>query len=132
MPGPVGARIDHIMLPVTDLDVSIHFYSRLFQMVIIRFREPKEGRTRAVHIGYEDNPAQPTIELIETPEPADLLRGRIGGHICFHVENLVAFHDAIKTDKIPFEAPSNQTDAHDRIWMRDPDGHMLEIVSRTR
>ena len=47
-------RIRHTMLPVSDLDRSIDFYTRLFGMDIMRIREQPKERVGYMGYGCED------------------------------------------------------------------------------
>ena len=45
-------RIRHTMLPVSNLDRSIDFYTRVFKMDIQRLRNAPERNERVAYVGY--------------------------------------------------------------------------------
>ena len=125
-----GGRIDHVMLPVAELERSLAFYALVFGMVVIRRRDARQGRPQAAHIGYDGGSAQATIELIEASPPMEPPSKSGAGHICIHLPDMAAFRETIRAHGILAEGVSSLAPEGDRIWIRDPDGHMLEIVSR--
>ena len=125
-----GGRIDHVMLPVAELERSLAFYALVFGMVVIRRRDARQGRPQAAHIGYDGGSAQSTIELIEVTPPSEGHAKSGSGHICIHLPDMAAFRETIRAHEILTEGVSSLAPEGDRIWIRDPDGHMLEIVSR--
>jgi len=62
--GDITFRIRHTMLPVSDLDRSIDFYTRLFGMDIQRLRAAPERKERVAYVGYGSDDDSHALELI--------------------------------------------------------------------
>ena len=56
-------RLLHTMLRVGNLERSIHFYTQVLGMQLLRRSENPEYKYSLAFVGYEGNPAQAEIEL---------------------------------------------------------------------
>jgi lactoylglutathione lyase len=122
-------RIHHTMLPVSNLERSIEFYTRLFGMQVMGRRSDPNRQVEVGHVGYGDRATQPSIELIQdvsanapaTVKPA-------GGHISIHVNDLTKLCGVLEGAGVEFKQPlSRRAGGNLRAWVRDPDGHELEL-----
>ena len=124
---PAVASLDHLVLTVADIARTCDFYSRALGMIVMRFGE---GRV-ALHFGRQKinlHQADRTFDpkaAAPTPGSADLcflLQGTLDGAIA-HMAALA----------IPVEAgPIERTGATGRIrsiYLRDPDGNLIELAT---
>ena len=120
-------RLDHLVLTVADLDITVEFYTRVLGMEpvtfkggrkALRFGHSKINLHRAGH-EFEPKAARPT------PGSADL---------CFIAdEPLEEVITGLRRAGVPIEeGPVERTGATGTIasvYLRDPDGNLIEISS---
>ena len=126
-------RVHHTMLPVADLDLSIAFYTRLLGMKV-KERHASEARKVEVGlVGYGDEASAPFLELIEdTSEkaPAQVTPANI--HVGIDTSDLRKLCAILEKEGITFIRPLKQRSDGMGLsaWIRDPDGHELELAER--
>jgi lactoylglutathione lyase len=126
-------RVHHTMLPVADLSRSIAFYTRLLGMKL-KERHASEARKVEVGlVGYGDEASAPFLELIQdTSEkaPAQVTPANI--HIGIDTSDLKKLCAILEKEGIMFLRPFKQrSDGMGfSAWVRDPDGHELELAER--
>ncbi len=123
------SHLDHLVLTVRDIEATCDFYSRALWMQVVTFGA---GRS-ALHFGqqkinlhqagaeFEPKAQQPT------PGSADL---------CFisatHLSDVIG---QLTREDIPIEsgplARTGAVGAMQSIYLRDPDGHLIEISNYT-
>jgi len=126
-------RVHHTMLPVADLDRSIAFYTRLLGM---KLKERHASQARKVEvglIGYGDEASAPFLELIrDTSEraPAKVTPANI--HVGIDTSDLRKLCEILQKEGVTFMRPFKQrSDSMGfSAWIRDPDGHELELAER--
>ena len=129
---PALASLDHLVLTVTDIAATCRFYEKILGMTATRFT-PADGSTRwALRFGHQKiNLHQAGAEFDPkatrpTPGSADL---------CFLSDTpLAAWQDHLSTKGIAIEeGPVTRTGATGpilSIYIRDPDGNLIEIGNR--
>lgn len=124
-------RIHHTMLPVTDLERSIDFYTRLFGMRVMGRRSDANRKVEVGHVGYGDRATQPSLELIQdisdqAPPPVQ----PTGGHISIHVSDLQTLCGILQAEGVSFKQRLTARSGRGgwRAWVRDPDGHEIELA----
>jgi lactoylglutathione lyase len=126
-------RVHHTMLPVADLDRSIAFYTRLLGMKV-KERHASEARKVDVGlVGYGDEASAPFLELIQdtsTRAPAQVTPANI--HIGIDTSDLRKLCAVLEKEGVTFLRPFKQrSDGMGfSAWVRDPDGHELELAER--
>jgi len=126
-------RVHHTMLPVADLSRSIAFYTRLLGMKV-KERHASEARKVEVGlVGYGDEATAPFLELIQdTSEraPAQVTPADI--HVGIDTSDLRTLCTILEKEGVTFVRPFNQrSDGMGfSAWIRDPDGHELELAER--
>jgi lactoylglutathione lyase len=126
-------RVHHTMLPVTDLNRSVAFYTRLLGMKL-KERHASEARKVEVGlVGYGDEAAAPFLELIQNTSgraPAQVTPANI--HIGIDTSDLRALCAILEKEGVMFIRPFKQrSDGMGfSAWIRDPDGHELELAER--
>jgi len=126
-------RVHHTMLPVADLDRSISFYTRLLGMKL-KERHPSEARKVDVGlVGYGDEASAPFLELIQdTSERAPTQVTPANIHIGVDTSDLRKLCTILEKEGVTFIRPFKQrSDGMGfSAWVRDPDGHELELAER--
>jgi lactoylglutathione lyase len=122
------------MIPVSDLDRSVDFYTRLFGMDIQRLRNAPERNERVAYLGYGSEDEFPGLELIEIggPDPArKMVPWR--GHVAINVSDLYKFSEQLKAEGVEFtvEPQPNRPGSPDHVaFIKDPDGYTIELNER--
>jgi catechol 2,3-dioxygenase-like lactoylglutathione lyase family enzyme len=119
------ARLDHLVLTVRNLDVSVDFYTRLLRMTLETF---DSGR-KALRFGRQK------INLHETGkefEPKALRPTPGSADLCFVVETpLVEVVDHVRSQGGEILlGPVQRTGAEgpmESAYLRDPDGNLIEL-----
>jgi len=126
-------RVHHTMLPVADLSRSIAFYTRLLGMKV-KERHASEARKVEVGlIGYGAEASAPFLELIQdTSEraPAHVTPANI--HVGIDTSDLRQLCTILEKEGVTFIRPLKQRSDGMGLsaWVRDPDGHELELAER--
>lgn len=125
-------RIYHTMLPVADLDRSIEFYTRLLGMKGMGRRSDDKRKVEVGHVGYGDRDTQPSLELTrDVSEGAPAEVRPTGIHVAIHVNDLHRLCSVLESERIKFIRPLKGVEPGSRrltAWIRDPDGHAIELV----
>ncbi|WP_294260221.1 VOC family protein [uncultured Sphingomonas sp.] len=129
-PAPVAARGDHVAISVTDLDRSADFYKRVFGFP--ELKAPVKNR-RWLDLG--GGFAMHIIPDRTAPVGVDR-----GNHIAFAVADFDGFVAMLVREGIPFtdfeDKPSTiqrlRTDGVRQVYIRDPDGHRIEVNDAAR
>lgn len=123
-------RLDHLVLTVKSIENSCMFYQKVLGMEVIRFGQ---GRT-ALTFGNQK------INLHETGkefEPKAAVPTAGSADLCFITETpITAAMEHLDALNIPIEeGPVKRTGAlgeMDSVYIRDPDGNLLELSSYGR
>jgi lactoylglutathione lyase len=120
-------RIHHTMLPVADFDRSVGFYTRLLGMKPMGHRTDETRKVEVGHVGYGD---QPTLELTkDISENAPPSVRPTGIHVAIQVSDLQRLCGILENEKVTFLQPPKGLGGRRLVaWIRDPDGHALELV----
>jgi catechol 2,3-dioxygenase-like lactoylglutathione lyase family enzyme len=121
-------RIDHVMLPVADLERSIAFYTSALAMQVVARRVDETRRLEIVHVGWDARGGAPTVELTQ----------RLGGgsveplpqmHVAFSTRDLAGLAQIWRRDVPPLQNAADKAlvDKEIRVWIEDPDGHVIEV-----
>jgi lactoylglutathione lyase len=126
-------RVHQTMLPVADLNRSIAFYTRLLGMKV-KERHASEARHVEVGlVGYGAEASAPFLELIaDTSEkaPAQVTTANI--HVGIDTSDLRKLCGILENEGVTFIRPLKQRSDGMGLsaWIRDPDGHELELAER--
>lgn len=126
-------RVHHTMLPVADLDRSIGFYTGLLGMKL-KERHASEARKVEVGlVGYGDEASAPFLELIRDISeraPAQVTPANI--HVGIDTSDLRQLCAILEKEGVTFIRPlKHRSDGMGlSAWVRDPDGHELELAER--
>ncbi len=130
----VKFRIRHTMLPVSDLDRSIDFYTRLFGMDLMRQREQPEQNMRVGYVGYGCEDEGPAIEMIQSGAAGEHPKmAAWAGHVALYVSDLYKLCETLKREGVSFirDAQPVRPGSQDLVaFIQDPDGYTLELTER--
>ena len=125
--------IHHITLLVSNLERSLAFYRNLLGMRLVK-QTVNEDDKSARHFVFGDADGRPGT-LITCLEYPDLDEGRVGRGSTHHfalsvesVEELAAWKQYLQEKGIPTTEVMEREDSRS-IYLRDPDGHIVEIAT---
>lgn len=125
-------RILHTMLRVGNLEKSIHFYTKILGMKVLRQKEYPDGKFTLVFVGYQDESESTVLELTYNwgTEKYDL--GTAFGHIAIEVENAYEACEKVKNlgGKVTREAGPMKHGSTVIAFVEDPDGYKIEFIQK--
>lgn len=123
-------RILHTMLRVGDLDRSIHFYSEVLGMRLLRRKDYPDGKFTLAFLGYQDESEAAALELTYNWGVDSYEMGTAYGHIALEVEDVYKAAEAIRArgGKIIREPGPMNAGATIIAFVEDPDGYPIELL----
>ncbi len=127
-------NIRHTMLPVSNMERTVDFYTRLLGMDIQRIRDVPERNERVRYLGYGIEDEGPSLELIESADS----RGKASlprwtGHIALYVSDCYKLSEKLKAEGVEFvsgPAPNRPGGKDIYAFIKDPDGYVIELTER--
>lgn len=120
------ATFNHIAIYVKNLDKSVSFYSKLFQFDSIPDPFP-ERRITWFKIGEYNQ-----LHIIQSMR--DTIIAQDTYHFCFSVADVNEFVERLSKLNIDYVGADMKTknivsrnDGKKQIWIKDPDGYMVEV-----
>jgi lactoylglutathione lyase len=122
----------HTMLRVTDLDRSIHFYTEVLGMKLLRTTDRPEQKYTLAFVGFASNPDQAEIELTYNYGVKSYDLGNAFGHLALGVEDVYATCENIRRlgGTITREPGPVKGGASLIAFVADPDGYKIELIQR--
>jgi len=122
----------HTMLRVTDLDRSIHFYTEVLGMKLLRTTDRPEQKYTLAFVGFANNPEQAEIELTYNYGAKSYDLGNAFGHLALGVEDVYATCENIRRlgGTITREPGPVKGGASLIAFVADPDGYKIELIQR--
>lgn len=123
-------RMLHTMLRVEDLDASLHFYTELMGMKLLRRSDNKEYEYTLAFVGYGDESHATVLELTYNWGENTYDKGNAYGHIAIEVEDIYGFCGELENQgaevyRKPGPVKGGQTNI---AFVRDPDGYAIELI----
>jgi catechol 2,3-dioxygenase-like lactoylglutathione lyase family enzyme len=127
--------IQHCALVVSDVETARRFYvtvlglEELPRPANFRFGGAwlRAGGDEVHLIAAPDTTCPPGV-----PEPGEAQRTGLATHIAFEVESLAAMRERLLEHGVePVGGPMPRGDGVDQLFLRDPDGYLLELFERT-
>lgn len=123
----IARALNHVSFAVRDVDRSLRFYRDLLGLAPLP--RPDFGIPGA---WLQAGDAQ--IHLIQVPEGSDVgttptAISPMAGHTAFFVTDYDATLDAVRAAGLEVMETSA---AMGQMWVQDPDGHIIELISVTR
>lgn len=127
-------RILHTMIRVGDLEKSLHFYTEILQMQLLRKNDYPEGRFTLAFVGYGEESENTVLELTYNWDTHSYDLGNGFGHIAIEVDDV---YDAVekiraKGGKVIREAGPMKHGHTILAFVEDPDGYKIELLSPAR
>ena len=135
---PVG--VNHLVLNVTDLDRSHHFWTQLMGFRQVGELKPRPNAKRPMEMrfyaGRGGNHHDLALMQIPNPEPAPAERGSMAGtrpglnHVAVEYgdrESWQAQLRCLQAAGVPFHSRINHGMSHS-VYIQDPDGHGIEVL----
>jgi lactoylglutathione lyase len=129
--GPLGYRLAHTMIRVTDLERSIAFYTEMLGMQVLRRAEYPEGRFTNTFVGYGPEDSHPAIELTHNWDQSDAYdKGDGWGHLALEVPVIYEACDKLRQAGIKITREPGPMKHGNRIiaFIEDPDGYKFELI----
>ena len=130
----ITLKIRHTMLPVSDMERTVDFYTRLLGMDVQRIRDVPARNERVRYLGYGNEDEGPSLELIESTET----RGKAPlapwtGHVALYVSDCYKLSEKLKAEGVEFisgPAPNRPGGKDIYAFIKDPDGYVIELTER--
>ncbi len=125
-------RLLHTMLRVGDMERSIHFYTEVMGMRLLRRHEFPAGKFTLAFVGYTDEATGTVIELTHNWGVDHYELGTAFGHIAVAVEDAAATCEVIRQrgGKIVREAGPMKGGTTVIAFVEDPDGYKIELIEK--
>ena len=116
--------LDHIAIPVSDMDRSIHWYMKMFGL---ERRFEKEWGTDPAFLCIGGT----CVALLSTMRGLPSSYPPTVRHFCFRTdeEGFVRALDELKESRIPFDLDDHKVSRS--LYFQDPDGHWIEVTAYT-
>ncbi len=126
-------RILHTMIRVGDLQRSIHFYTELMGMKLLRTSDRPEQKYSLAFVGYGDETSDSVLELTYNYGVDRYDLGAGFGHIAIAVDNAAAACERIRAagGTITREAGPVKGGTSVIAFVQDPDGYKIELIERS-
>jgi lactoylglutathione lyase len=120
------------MLRVGDLQRSIHFYTQILGMTLLRRTENPEYKYSMAFVGYGHNPEHAELELTYNWGVESYEMGTAYGHIALGVPDAYAACEKIKAagGNVTREAGPVKGGTTVIAFVTDPDGYKVELIQR--
>ena len=125
-------RILHTMLRVFDLEKSLHFYTEIMGMRLLRKKDYPKGEFTLAFLGFADEAEQACLELTHNWGEHKYELGNAFGHLAVSVDDV---HKAVediraKGGKISREPGAMNAGTTQLAFIEDPDGYQIELLAR--
>lgn len=123
-------RIMHTMLRVGDMDRSIHFYTEVLGMKVLRKQEYPDNQFTLAFVGYGDEADHAVLELTYNWDQDRYKMGDAYGYIAIGVDDVYAACDTIRErgGKIVRDAGPMKGGSTVIAFVEDPDGYKIEFL----
>lgn len=123
-------RVLHTMLRVGNLEKSLHFYTDIMGMKLLRKSDFPEWKFTLAFVGYGDESDTAVIELTHNWDTESYDLGNAYGHIAIGVEDVYKTCDEIKAagGTVVREAGPMQGSDLVLAFVEDPDGYKVELL----
>lgn len=123
-------RMLHTMLRVGDLDRSLHFYTDVLGMKLLRRSDYPDGRFTLAFVGYGDEESNTVLELTHNWDTSSYDLGDAYGHIAIGVGDVYQACERIRAagGKIVREPGPMKHGTTVLAFVEDPDGYRIELL----
>jgi len=123
-------RMLHTMIRVGDLETSLHFYTQVLGMKLLRRKDYPSGRFTLAFVGFGAEDVSSVIELTHNWDQTQYDLGDAFGHIALGVENIYLMCERIseKGGKVVREPGQMKHGTTVIAFVEDPDGYKIELI----
>lgn len=123
-------RILHTMLRVGNLERSLHFYTEVLGMRLLRKQDYPDGKFTLAFVGYQDESEGAVLELTHNWDQSRYELGTAYGHIAIEVDDAYRACDEIRAlgGKVTREAGPMKHGSTVIAFIEDPDGYKVELI----
>ncbi|MDY0071689.1 MAG: lactoylglutathione lyase [Thauera sp.] len=123
-------RILHTMLRVGNLERSLHFYTEVLGMRLLRKQDYPDGKFTLAFVGYQDESEGAVLELTHNWDQNRYELGTAYGHIAIEVDDAYSACDEIRAlgGKVIREAGPMKHGSTVIAFIEDPDGYKVELI----
>lgn len=123
-------RLLHTMLRVGDLQRSIHFYTEILGMRLLRTSENPTYKYSLAFVGFDDESKGAVIELTYNWGVEHYQMGTAFGHIALGVDKVADTCSSIRRagGKVTREAGPVKGGSTIIAFVEDPDGYQIELI----
>jgi lactoylglutathione lyase len=115
--------LSHFMIQTRDIKASLHFYSRVMELPVVRMMGTEEDPTFLFFPNLEIMPRKDPGAALD-PEKASL------HHVAFHVDDIEEMVNKMRKGGAEFLTPINVNKDGSRWAMsRDPNGNRIEVTT---
>jgi lactoylglutathione lyase len=125
-------KILHTMLRVGDLDRSVHFYTHVLGMRVLRTTDRPDQKYSLTFVGYEDEEDGCVLELTYNYGVNSYDLGTGYGHIAIAVDDCVATCAAIQAKGGNVTRQPGPVNGGTTViaFVTDPDGYKIELIQQ--
>lgn len=125
-------RLLHTMLRVGDLQRSLHFYTEVLGMRVLRQQDVPEGQYTLAFVGYDDEASGTVLELTYNYGVSEYVMGDAFGHLAIAVPDAHAACEAVQAagGKVVRAAGPVKHGTTVIAFVEDPDGYKIEFIQR--
>ena len=123
-------RMLHTMLRVGELQRSIHFYTQVMGMKLLRQTDRPDQKYSLAFVGYDTEDKTAVIELTYNYGTDKYDLGSAFGHVALAVDDCYKTCDAIKAagGNVTREAGPVKGGTTVIAFVTDPDGYKIELI----
>ena len=125
-------RILHTMLRVGNLEQSIHFYTQVLGMKLIRSQDYPDGEFTLAFVGYGNEYDNSVLELTYNYGKFSYEMGTAFGHMAIEVDDAYKACELVKQSggKVVREAGPMKHGTIVIAFVEDPDGYKIEFIQK--
>ena len=125
-------RILHTMLRVGNLEQSIHFYTQVLGMKLIRSQDYPDGEFTLAFVGYGNEYDNSVLELTYNYGKFSYEMGTAFGHMAIEVDDAYKACERVKQNggKVVREAGPMKHGTIVIAFVEDPDGYKIEFIQK--
>ena len=123
-------RILHTMLRVNNLDESLHFYTQILGMKLLRRQDYESGRFTLAFVGYGEESDTAVLELTHNWDTAKYDLGNGFGHVALGTPDIYATCETIRASggKVVREPGPMKHGIIVIACVEDPNGYKIELI----
>ncbi len=127
-------RILHTMIRVSDLEKSIHFYTEILGMQLLRRQDYPEGRFTLAFVGFQPEAEGAVLELTHNWDTHEYQLGNAFGHVAIAVPDVYEACEKIRAvgGLISREPGPMKHGTTVIAFVKDPDGYAIELLEEEK